>query len=69
MTKKQAWHGMLGAKRRRDHAVDQQILTLKMMREKFGDDAIQKIAAEESEAGETMRHALKLEREAEPGRN
>jgi hypothetical protein len=60
---------MLRAKRRIDEAVQQQIDILKFMREKFGEAAVQDLALREGPDGEAVRHALRMEREADPSRN
>jgi hypothetical protein len=69
MTEKEAHDRMIRSRRQLAGAIRQALDTLQAVREKFGEAALQEMAAEQSPEGEAIRKLLRLERGEDPRRN
>ena len=69
MTEKEAYDRMIRSRRELDASIRQAMDTLQAVREKFGEAALQEMAAEQSPEGEAIRKLLRLERGEDPRRN
>jgi hypothetical protein len=69
MTEKEAYDRMIRSRRQLAGSIRQALDTLQAVREKFGEAALQEMAAEQSPEGEAIRKLLRLERGEDPRRN